>query len=682
LLTGGAPFRGTTALEIIEQVRHAEPMPPSRLVPRLPRDIETIALKCLQKEPGKRYDSAAALADDLRRFLRGESILARRVGPIERGWRWCRRNPVVAVLTAALIAILVLVTAASLVAYERMSGLARREHTARLTAVREMQAAQDARVREAAQRQRAEANFHRARAAVDGYLTTVSESQLLKVAGLQPLRGELLKSALRFYEDFLEERGDDPTLRAELAATQSRIGRIQGELGAADAARRALRSAIATYQAEIAMNPQGRALRAALADTWLALGDQTYNFDEKDMAREVLAAWEKAVELREVLARGRPDDLDCQGDLAEACGRLAIAYHEAGRNEMPALLRSAEIRLALFFNSPDDPKLNFGLAESMNSIAVALTRSGRHEDALAMHLRAQDYIRFAYDKLPHLIDYGCDLGTSYMNAVRAYRKLGRSEEAVAEARKAVEHCRRVARDHPAATIAQRQFVWALEGLVESQRDAGRAAEAVLTGRELGQWIDGVVDEPRVMFDGARWHARLSLWADERKTSPADQEQDEAHWEADRAVEQLRRAVETGFADLEAIRTDKALDLLRGRADFQKLVASLEAQSKVRPLGDPPVAGSENRPAPSPVPRDERVYRARADRAAILYAVGVIEESRSRHYEARAALDEARVLCEQLLVERPSDAPLRATLADTHRALGVLDPAFPADPFSR
>jgi hypothetical protein len=61
---------------------------------------------------------------------------------------------------------------------------------------------------------------------------------------------------------------------------------------------------------------------------------------------------------------------------------------------------------------------------------------------------------------------------------------------------------------------------------------------------------------------------------------------------------------------------------------------------------------------------------------------VIEQSRNRHLEARDALDEARVLCEQLLVEHPSDAPLRATLADTHRALGVLDPAFPADPFAR
>ena len=73
-----------------------------------------------------------------------------------------------------------------------------------------MQAAQAARMQEAAQRSARRGQLPRARAAVDGYLTTVSESQLLKFSGLQPLRGELLESALRFYQDFLKERGDDP----------------------------------------------------------------------------------------------------------------------------------------------------------------------------------------------------------------------------------------------------------------------------------------------------------------------------------------------------------------------------------------------------------------------------------------------------------------------------------------
>ncbi len=103
LLTGRPPFRGATVLETLEQVKTAEPVPPSRLVPGLPADVETIALKCLQKEPGRRYDSATALAEDLRRFLGGEPILARPVGPLERTWRWCRRHPGPSSLTATVL---------------------------------------------------------------------------------------------------------------------------------------------------------------------------------------------------------------------------------------------------------------------------------------------------------------------------------------------------------------------------------------------------------------------------------------------------------------------------------------------------------------------------------------------------------------------------------------------------
>jgi hypothetical protein len=109
-LTGRPPFQGTDQLAILVQVTGADPVPPARLNPGVPRDLETICLKCLEKEPAKRYPSAQELAEELARFRRAEPIRARPVGPVERLRRWARRQPALA--AAAGLILLTLVGAA------------------------------------------------------------------------------------------------------------------------------------------------------------------------------------------------------------------------------------------------------------------------------------------------------------------------------------------------------------------------------------------------------------------------------------------------------------------------------------------------------------------------------------------------------------------------------------------
>jgi hypothetical protein len=107
LLTGRPPFKAADRVDTLWQVLHDEPVSPRRLQPKLPRDLETICLKCLQKEPHKRYATAAALAEDLRRFTAGEPIHARPIGLGERGVKWARRRPALATLAVVSVGALV-----------------------------------------------------------------------------------------------------------------------------------------------------------------------------------------------------------------------------------------------------------------------------------------------------------------------------------------------------------------------------------------------------------------------------------------------------------------------------------------------------------------------------------------------------------------------------------------------
>lgn len=156
LLTGSPPFHGDTAAATIQKVLNEEPRPPRSAVPGVPRDLETIALKCLEKDPARRYASAAEVAEELDRFARGETILARPATPPERVWRWARRKPALATLVVALHLVFAAGLAGILWQWQRANQHAERAATFARSEAGQRRTAEKMVEREAAQHERAE----------------------------------------------------------------------------------------------------------------------------------------------------------------------------------------------------------------------------------------------------------------------------------------------------------------------------------------------------------------------------------------------------------------------------------------------------------------------------------------------------------------------------------------------
>ena len=199
----------------MRQILENDPASLRKLDRRVPRDLETIVHKAMARDPSARYQTAAMMAEDLRLFLQDRPIAARRSTPLERTWRWCRRNPIVAGMAASLLVVFL----ASFIAVT--AALVRREPTANS---RESGCSrpQTSEALARSEKARADAGFAQARSAVDDYLNKVTEDDTLKeTPKLKPLRRKLLESAVTFYQGFLRDHRDDPSLRGRLRRSLS-----------------------------------------------------------------------------------------------------------------------------------------------------------------------------------------------------------------------------------------------------------------------------------------------------------------------------------------------------------------------------------------------------------------------------------------------------------------------------
>ncbi len=454
LLTGRPPFRGVSVLDTLEQVREADPAPPSRLVPKLHRDLSTVCLKCLYKSPHRRYGSAEALADDLRRWLDGMPISAAPPGAAERLWHGVRRRPLATALGVTSAVLVVSLTLLALVLWDQ----ATKDH------LNAQLAAKQATINQ---------QHRESMATLGGILNLVTEGDLRNQPGLEKLHGQLLE----FFTARVRQQESDPVGNAdELARACDRLGELMAKTGNKADALEAFEKARRLYEglADGEAGEEGKAAvrhvlgrirlkkgslhselgdrkeaeeeyRAALelleplagedarrrrdlAEVWHNLGD--LHSGTKATWDQALVEFNKALKIRQALSKDEPKNLDYQRDLARSHGYLGDLQLDLGllSKADASYAASHKIRLRLAGKDEDEeagarppakeekpsPESLFQLARSYNNFGNYHTRGRAHHAAYGWRLAALRLQKALVAEHPAVTEYLDDLAQNYV----------------------------------------------------------------------------------------------------------------------------------------------------------------------------------------------------------------------------------------------------------------------------
>jgi tetratricopeptide (TPR) repeat protein len=374
LLAGKAPFRGDSIFDTLTQVKEREPERPRSANANVPRDLETICLKCLQKEPQRRYESAAALADDLQRWLNGEPITARPVGRTERLWRWCRRQPIQAALAAGLI----LAVACGFILVFWQWRRAEDNLEASNKSNREAnQATQQAQERQL----EADENFLLAHDAVKDVTAILESSGELERRGLDPLRRDLLLKAQSYYRKFLERRQHDPALKKELAQASATLADILRQTGTAAEAIEAYEQALLHCEALLNDQPDNLITRLAQAELNNQLSSVYGSINRQDRSVEYLKTAQKIVD--ECL-KLQPEDTNLIVRAAVMVQNIGVSHAAAGRsdNALKCYAQTKKTLERLAANDPYNERFQESLAHVLFAIGSEHTARGESTEAL------------------------------------------------------------------------------------------------------------------------------------------------------------------------------------------------------------------------------------------------------------------------------------------------------------
>jgi tetratricopeptide (TPR) repeat protein len=476
LLTGRPPFNAATPLETVIQVVGQEPVPPRRLQPAVPQDLDTICLKCLQKEPGQRYASAERLADDLRRFAEGRPIAARSVGRAERLWRWCKRNPLPAMLAAGLLVVVVGGLAGVTALWLEASGQRDRARTERDAA--------------AVARDESQKNLELAKKAVDESFLVAKDQPLLQQEEMRHVRRLLLEKALPFYESLRARSPSDPDIQEDLATAHFRMAYINREIGQKTDALRAYETAIDLYDRLVARHPDVGRYQNLLAS---ACHDLALLQNELAQKRVALASMEKARAIGERLLAHHPGVAGYGAALASAYDHLGAFQRVAGERSAArrSFGRGRAIAEPLVARHPNVADYQRRLGSICINLGLLQNQLGERGAAQASYGRARDIFQKLAAQHPEVSMYQQNLALAHTCLGFCQLDLGERPTALRSLEQARDLRERLAARHPDVVAHQRALVGLHGDMADLYRELGKPAAArksLERARELGEQL--------------------------------------------------------------------------------------------------------------------------------------------------------------------------------------------------
>jgi len=454
LLTLRPAIDGQDRQEVLRKIAQEEPAPPRKFNPAIPRELETVLLKAMNKEPESRYATAQERADDLRRFLEHKPIRARRPGLLERAAKWSRRHRMV-VATAFLF---LLVAIAGLAASTVLIARKQRE----------------------VERQR-----DRARKAVDEMYTEVAQKWLSQQPQLEPLQREFLLNALAFYQDFARERGSDPAARRGAARAEQNAGNILDRLGEHSRAESAYRRAAEIQETLLTEFPKFPEYRKELANSH---GSLSKVFRGTGRLEESERIGIRALALRESLASEFPKLPDYRSDTALSHNFLGILLRERGKfvEAERSIRRATAIAEALMTEFPTVRAYRDDLASFHSNLGILLFQMGNSAEAQRAWHRAielQEALELQevlVAQSPDVPDYRSRVGASLNNLGKFQMDRGELAAALSSFQRAVEHQRAALRANPSDLTSRgylRNHYGGLADVLRKQGDHAGAAQA-------------------------------------------------------------------------------------------------------------------------------------------------------------------------------------------------------------